>query len=157
MAENKEKKKALIKDIGINKLLIMFIAGILLVIISFADFGEEKKVNEEESGALLEKKEGELTATLTGTVKNAYEEILEERLEEFLTKATGIGKTEVMITIKASGEQIILKEKQSANSTLNEDDGQGGTRNTMDISAEESVVYIEDSNGLRTPYVIKDT
>ncbi len=152
MGEKKETKKSLLKDIGMNKLLIMLVAGILLVIISFWDFEQDEGGPAESTGALLEKEERELV--ITGS---AYEDKLEERLEEVLSMAAGVGKVEVMITIKASGEKIALVEQPYTNHTSTEKDSQGGSRDTIEVSQSETVIYIKNSDGSQTPYIAKET
>ena len=152
MGEKKEIKKPLLKDIGMNKLLIMLVAGILLVIISFWDFGDSGDRPAESTKALLEKGEGELV--ITGS---AYEDKLEERLEAVLSMAEGVGKVETMITIKASGEKIALVEQPYTSRTSTEKDSQGGSRDTSEVSRSETVIYIKNSDGSETPYIAKET
>jgi len=152
MKEKKEIKKTLLKDIGMNKLLIMLVAGILLVIISFWDFGDGDDRPAESTKALLEKGEGELV--ITGS---AYEDKLEERLEAVLSLAEGVGKVETMITIKASGEKIALVEQPYTSHTSTEKDSQGGSRDTSEVSRSETVIYIKNSDGSETPYIAKET
>lgn len=152
MGEKKEAKKPLLKDIGMNKLLIMLVAGILLVIISFWDFGGDNDGPAESTEALFEKEEGELV--ITGS---AYEDKLEERLEAVLSLAEGVGKVETMITIKASGEKIALVEQPYTNRTSAEKDSQGGSRDTTEVSRSETVIYIKNSDGSETPYIAKET
>jgi len=152
MGEKKEIKRPLLKDIGMNKLLIMLVAGILLVIISFWDFGDGDDRPAESTKALLEKGEGELV--ITGS---AYEDKLEERLEAVLSLAEGVGKVETMITIKASGEKIALVEQPYTSHTSTEKDSQGGSRDTSEVSRSETVIYIKNSDGSETPYIAKET
>ncbi len=152
MGEKKEIKRPLLKDIGMNKLLIMLVAGILLVIISFWDFGDGDDSPAESTKALLEKGEGELV--ITGS---AYEDKLEERLEAVLSLAEGVGKVETMITIKASGEKIALVEQPYTSHTSTEKDSQGGSRDTSEVSRSETVIYIKNSDGSETPYIAKET
>lgn len=152
MGEKKEIKRPLLKDIGMNKLLIMLVAGILLVIISFWDFGDGDDRPAESTKALLEKGEGELV--ITGS---AYEDKLEERLEAVLSLAEGVGKVETMITIKASGEKIALVEQPYTSRTSTEKDSQGGSRDTSEVSRSETVIYIKNSDGSETPYIAKET
>ncbi|MBO5227789.1 MAG: stage III sporulation protein AG [Lachnospiraceae bacterium] len=135
-----------------NKLLIMLVAGILLVIISFWDFGDGDDRPAESTKALLEKGEGELV--ITG---GAYEDKLEERLEAVLSLAEGVGKVETMITIKASGEKIALVEQPYTSRTSTEKDSQGGSRDTSEVSRSETVIYIKNSDGSETPYIAKET
>lgn len=152
MGEKKEAKKSLLKDIGMNRLLIMLAAGILLVIISFWDAGDGNEKQAESTEALLEKGDGELV--ITGSV---YEDKLEERLKSVLSMAEGVGKVEVMITIKASGEKIALVEQPYTSHTSVEKDSQGGVRDTEEISKSETVIYIKNSDGSEIPYIAKET
>lgn len=147
-------KKIAWKDIGINKLLIMLGAGVLLVLLSFMEFPKDsgtKKTTDETKRAKQQSVTGELLITET-----AYEEMLEERLKNVLMLAKDVGNAEVMITIKASGEQIALVEKDYTGSTSKEADSQGGSRDTKEESKSEVVIYEKSSDGSMVPYIVKE-
>jgi len=148
-------KKIVWKDIGISKLLIMLGAGVLLVILSFGDFSgdSEKTKNTEGQESIRQEKKTEEKLFVTET---AYEELLEERLKGVLELVRDVGRVEVMITVKSSGEQIILVEKDYTGSTSKEADSQGGSRDTKEETMSETVIYKKSSDGSTVPYIVKE-
>jgi stage III sporulation protein AG len=80
---------------------------------------------------------------------------MENKLEGILRKVSGIGQVEVMITLKASEEQVALKDTPSTQESLNEVDGEGGSRINSSVTREESTVLIKDESGNSVPYIIK--
>lgn len=152
MSEKKEQKKLAWKDIGINKLLLLLAAGVALVILSLVKLPELPAADMETASNVKEQSESELSIT-----KAAYEEVLEERLKSVLALADGVGKVEVMITIKASGEKIALTEQPYTNKTSSEKDSQGGSRDSLEVTQSETVIYIKNSDGSAVPYIVKET
>ena len=138
-------KASLPKKIGLNKLLLILLTGVALLVIAMPveDKGKEDKDNG---------KEEILTVT-----EETYEELLEKRLTEMLSCVEGVGKTKVMITMKATGEKIVLKETPYTRNETSEIDSEGGSRDVRELSQSDSAVYIEGSDGSRTPYVVQET
>lgn len=143
--EEGRKKKLTIKEIGIDKLLIILLAGVALVILSIPEKSGKEK-NTEPAGQVN-------TITVS---EDTYEKLLEERLMEILSCVEGVGRTKVMITMKSTEEKIVLKESPYSKSNTTEIDSEGGSRDVTEFSQSEAVVYIEEGNGKKTPYVIKE-
>ena len=149
--EEKEEQgnKKTTKKLSMDKLLLILLAGITLVILSIPN-GEKKSEKTKEE--IIKEPENIITVT-----NDTYEKLLEDRLMELLSNVEGVGKTKVMITIKSTGEKVILKERPYSKSISSETDSEGGKRDTEEITQSEVVVYIEGSDGSKTPYVIKET
>lgn len=146
-----EKKKLSLKEIGIPKLVIIFMCGILLIIFSFPNLfsgGDNKKT----ANSTID----EISNVQTTTSDNSYEEEMEARLTEALKKVEGIGNVEVMITLKSSKERVTLKDTPYSEETLNETDSTGGTRQSDTIDKKEETVLQNNGSGGSTPYVIKE-
>lgn len=139
------KKKIMWKDIGFDKLLLILLAGITLVVFSIPD--NKTKTPETETNPELK------TVTVTN---DTYEKLLEERLSDLLSNVEGVGRVEVMITLKATSEKIVLTETPYTKNTTSEIDSEGGSRDTVEITQSETIVYIEGSDGTKTPYIIKE-
>lgn len=77
-----EKKRLSLKEIGYGRLALLFIVGALFLLVSFPT---KKQSNFLEPG------------------NNPYETELESRLAMTLTHLEGVGKVEVMITVKQGG------------------------------------------------------
>jgi stage III sporulation protein AG len=156
MEKEKEKKKLSIKDIGPSKLLILLLAGIFLVVISFSDmFSSDNTSKDSADGNSYEVADNTVAAE-TGDETDMYIKALEKRLKEVLTKVKGIGSVEVMITLKGSKELVILKDVPYTQESMNENDGEGGNRDSSSVDKEESTVLINNGNGESVPYVIQE-
>lgn len=156
-----EKKKLSIKEIGLPKLLLLFGAGILLLVLSLPD-GKTKT--------------GTGTGTGSGTTPNAQSgaanvsgmagatngpegdrttEEMEERLETLLKKVKGIGDVTCMITLKSTKERVVLKDSPYTSNNSVEVDGEGGQRTVTDLEQGEETILVE-GDGTNAPYVIKE-
>ncbi|MBH1940202.1 stage III sporulation protein AG [Mobilitalea sibirica] len=150
-----EKMKISLKEIGLPKLVMIFVAGILLILLSFPNLFGSKEAKDKgiaDVSDLLQQNGTNMTSQDT----NTYIEEMENRLENILKKVSGIGEVEVMITLKASKEQIPLKDSPYMQESLNEDDGEGGNRANNSIQREESTVLVTNENGKTQPYVIQE-
>jgi stage III sporulation protein AG len=139
-----------IKNIKKDELLIILLVGILLVVIALPTTKKESKVvksaNQTET----------TTKAQAETETSSYINELEKRLEEVLRRVQGVGDVDVMITLKSSKELIIEKDTPTTNQTSQEEDAEGGKRNTVDKSSSETTVYEQDNNGSSIPYVVKE-
>lgn len=143
-----DKKKWTWKALKKDQLLIILLVGVLLLIIAIPQ------------GADKEKKEGAQSQTGSSTSEksvseDAYVSTMEAHLEEILCQMEGVGKVNVMITLKASSENVVEKDVETDNETVAETDSQGGSRNTQNAAHGETTVYeggMEDSG---TPYISK--
>ncbi len=140
---NKIKEK--IKNIGIDKLLIMIAAGVVLVIFSIPS---SKSTTENESKTTVAN--SEITID-----NNTYVEALEQKLSDILSSIEGTGKTRVMITLKSSEEKVVLSEKPITKSDTVETDSEGGNRTVNNYEEGDKVIYVTDTDGNEIPYVVK--
>ncbi len=155
MVISMEKKKISLKEIGLPKLIMIFIAGILLILLSFPGLFGGKKNNESKDKVSKDTGQENVMNT-TSYDTNTYIAEMETKLENILKKVSGIGKVEVMITLKASKEQIILKDSPYTQESLNEVDGEGGSRTDSSVKREESTVLITAEDGNSEPYIIQE-
>lgn len=138
--EKGKKNKFLLKEIGVKRLVIILLVGVLLIIISVPNERESKNItkNNKEIHTLSEVKKG------TG---EKYKESLEKNLKEIIEQVDGIDRAEVMITLKSSKEEIILKDEPYEKEESDKEKVH---------SNEEKTVIIEDEKGNTYPYVIKE-
>ncbi len=150
-----EKKKISLKEIGLPKLIMIFVAGILIIILSFPGIfssGTSKENKIQDTNVNLSQNDMNTTSYDT----NTYITEMENKLTSILKKVSGIGDVEVMITLKASEKQIPLKDTPSTQESLNEVDGEGGSRIESSLTREESTVLVTDENGNSVPYIIQE-
>lgn len=138
-------KTSLLKKIGLDKLFLLLLCGVALLVIALP-VGDSKEETEEKAQEVI-----------TAVTKETYEELLEKRLTDMLASVEGVGKTKVMITLKATGEKIVLMERPYEGNETSEIDSEGGSRNVRDWSQSDTAVYIEQSDGSRIPYVVQET
>jgi stage III sporulation protein AG len=151
-----ERKNITLKDIGLPKLVMILVAGILIILLSVPGlFGKNKKTDSIANDSNKQVVQNDMNITSPGT--NTYISEMENKLKNILKKVSGIGDVEVMITLKASGKQIPLKDYPSTQESLNEVDGEGGSRTNNSIKREENTVLVTDGNGSEGPYILQQT
>lgn len=92
------------------------------------------------------------------TVENSTEQYargLEKRLEELLLQVEGIEDARVMIMVKETREQVVLKDSKAEHESSMEQDSAGGSRVVENSRQEGSTVLVEE-NGTDIPYVVKE-
>ncbi len=125
--------------------LILVLAGILILIIALPTDTKEKKQAE---------KLKENISKENNTMEASKDEI-ERKLEDILEKIDGAGDVKVMITYQDSGTQVVEKDKNTSENSLEESDSTGGVRSTKEQQLQESTVY-EEADAGNTPFVSKE-
>lgn len=125
--------------------LILVLAGILILIITLPTDTKEKKQAEEAKENISKE---------NNTMEASKDEI-ERKLEDILEKIDGAGDVEVMITYQDSGTQVVEKDKNTSENSLEESDSTGGVRSTKEQQLQESTVY-EEADAGNTPFVSKE-
>lgn len=125
--------------------LILVLAGILILIIALPTDTKEKKQAE---------KSKENISKENNTMEASKDEI-EQKLEDILEKIDGAGEVKVMITYQDSGTQVVEKDKNTSENSLEESDSTGGVRSTKEQQLQESTVY-EEADAGNTPFVSKE-
>lgn len=125
--------------------LILVLAGILILIIALPTDTKEKKQAEEAKENISKE---------NNTMEASKDEI-ERKLEDILEKIDGAGDIKVMITYQDSGTQVVEKDKNTSENSLEESDSTGGVRSTKEQQLQESTVY-EEADAGNTPFVSKE-
>lgn len=130
----KEKKW---KKIRKDQWLIVFLAGILLLVIAVpSDCGTSNGSGEKKS----------VVQETDHTVEDNYEDVLEQRLEQVLSSMDGVGRVEVMITLKDEGESVVEKDISTNGDTRTDTDGEGNTTEQTKSERSEETVYSSQSS-----------
>lgn len=135
-----------------DNLIILVLAGVLLVVLSFPVKKEGK--------ATFEKNEPELTAGIQMVEGEKFQELynyteyLEEKLESILVNMKGVGSVKVMITLETSEEQVVEKDEPISRDNTTETDSDGGNRVIYKMDSGEETVFVKEGNG-EIPYVSK--
>ncbi len=151
-----------LKNLKLNKesALIVVLAGILCLVVVWPISG--KSSGSDSSNGTLSgssssvSSSGRISEDTAQAALELYVENQEQRLKDILEQIDGVGKSEVMIRAKASKEYVVEKDISTGSSTVSETDAQGGSRQSSDITKDESSLYTKDSNGNDVPWVIKE-
>lgn len=139
-----------------SQLLLLLLVGMLLLVIAIpvTPSGEKKGSDtfQKETGETGVKQSGQMN---TDTMEE-YEAILERRVASALEYVEGVGKTEVMITLKSSSQKVVEKDQTGDSRTTEEKDSAGGTRTEKSRSSERTSVYTQSTDGTQIPYVSKE-
>lgn len=119
--------------------LILLLVGILLVVIAIPLPESDDSTKEEETS---------LQST-DASVDEAYVSRLERRLEDALTKVQGVGKVSVMITLSASSEKIVEKDRE-----ISSESSESGEADSSKGAVHRKILYIRESD--EVPYVTKE-
>lgn len=141
-------RKKMTKD----NMIVLALLGILIMVIALPT---EKK----ERGAATESGQSDAGSAMMDADEEtqiiSQEEVLERRLEQFLSCMDGVGRAKVMITFASTQEQVVEKDIPSAGSQTSETDAAGGSRSISSQDLDEATVYTTDSTGNQIPYVKK--
>lgn len=125
--------------------LILVLTGILILIIALPTDTKEKKQAEKSKENISKE----------NNIMEASKDEIERKLEDILEKIDGAGDVKVMITYQDSGTQVVEKDKNTSENSLEESDSTGGVRSTKEQQLQESTVY-EDADAGNTPFVSKE-
>lgn len=125
-----EEIKKVIQKIGLMRLILVVVCGVLLLFLSYPDSTFEPDTQDVASQSVQSDEK---------TTLEDYKRAREEELKELLQKVDGVGTAEVMITLKASNEKVTLKDNTSR-----------GEAN------EEKTVLVENSDQDSVPYIVQE-
>ena len=81
-------------------------------------------------------------------------EVFEKKLANILSKIQGAGEVEVMISYQTGIETIPLLDTKDSN-TVTEESGNDSARRTEQNSLETSIIFNQEKNGNKMPYISK--
>ncbi len=136
-----------LKKIPKNQLLVGGLVGILLLVLAIPT--EKKADTGKEQGQGQEQDAGQGPYEDVGD----YAKRMERRLKQILGDMEGVGKVEVMITLKDEGEQLVEKDTSRNSQNTQEGSGEDVRTNTQHQSQEETV-YSSGNDG--EPFVAKE-
>ncbi len=127
-----------LRNMGRTQWITVILMGVLLLVIAIPVKTDTEPETEEEA----------LESDSPGTSGGKEQKYLEEQLEDILEQMDGVGKVQVMITVKDSGEKVLAKDETYEKNTEVSENG-----NTSDDYTRESrTVYDGDD----IPYETKE-
>ena len=137
-----------------DNLIVLVLLGVLLFIIALPTTKSENKKKSNEVTQTPNVTENTLTTNRSNNGQQEYVALLEEKLKSTLSDVAGVGKVQVMITLKASEELVLEKDESINRSNTNEEDSEGGKRIVTQLETGENTVY-STVGSESEPYVIK--
>ncbi len=135
-----------------DNLIILVLAGVLLVVLSFPVKKEKTTISQTDESRLTE--ELHMTETEKFQELYGYAEYLEDKLESTLVNMKGVGSVKVMITLETSEEQVVEKDAPIIRDNTTETDSNGGNRVIYKMDSGEETVFVKEGNS-ESPYVRK--
>lgn len=136
--DKKMPKKISLKDFGMEKIILIAIAGIVLLAANFSEWKNSSSKTSEKQEKSIETSQND-----------AYVEALENKLVHILENVDGVGKAEVMITLKSSKESVLNKDLSEEKQTEEERSGETQKVNKNQKKQEETI--LSDSSGNSAP------
>ena len=136
------------KHVKKDQWLILFLAGVLLLIIAMPAGRKNSTASDVEMNT--QNSQSAVTAQ-GGPDYDTYGAALEQRLETILQRMRGVGDVQVMITLASSEERVTLQ-NDSATTESTGEDGTGSKRQ-KESATTESVLVRKD--GQDTPYLVQ--
>lgn len=131
-----------------NLLVLLVLLIIVVIAINYIWNSDEKK----ENNVKQESRSNEIKQVSTENIKDKTE----EKLENILSKISGVGKVRVMITYSVSSSVTPVYDETSKVSNTTENDDSGGTRTITQTENGKQIVYKENSDGSKEP-ITKNT
>ena len=78
------------------------------------------------------------------------EDELKRDLKEILSKISGVGEVEVLITYSQTSQTVALYNEDNSQTDTEEEDSGGGNRKITEVSAKKEVIY-QEVNGEKIP------
>lgn len=148
LKENGEKNNK--KQIENIIFLIIILIVVVIVINKVWSGEEESKINKDDSKVLAQVIDG----NNKDTNQNSGFYDLQENLENILQTMEGVGKVKVLINYSETSSVVAMYNETITESSTEEKDKQGGTRNVTEVDTQKEVAYSEE-NGSSTPITEK--
>lgn len=137
-----------LKKFSKNQILIGGLAGVLLLLLAIptdsgkSDIGEVEAETEQETG-------------FQETERERYEKKMERRLKEVLEAMEGVGKAEVMITLKDGGQNVVEKDR-TVNSQKTQEEENSVKRSVTESQSQEETVFSQQQGNGEQPFISKE-
>lgn len=137
----------------IENLLVFLVLLIITAIAINTIWGnEEETETKEQTNNPYKQLAIENNITSNNQVENEYN--LEQSLEDILSKISGVGKVEVLITYSESSEVVAMYNEKYTSSTTEETDTNGGIRKIEETDTNKEIIF-EETDGEKTPITQK--
>ena len=132
----------------------VFIVIIIITIIAINFILNDKKETTKGEQNTEEKRLASANGEENYKVEDNYSTDLNKKLENILSKITGVGEVKVFINYSESSEIVAMYNQNSKSSSTEETDTSGGIRKIEEIDTQKDIVY-QENNGEKVPITQK--
>ena len=125
-----------------NLIVLIIILIVTVVAINYIWKDEDKNTDEISNNSISRQNLGTIQVN-----SNYQEDDLEKRLENILSKISGVGNVKVMVTYSESSMLTPIFNEDLKESSTDETDSSGGTRAIKETDTQKEVVYKENNDG----------
>ncbi len=119
--------------------LVLFLVGVVIVIIAGSYIFSDDEVE----------------VVSENNISDVFDaEVFEKKLAKILSEIQGAGDVEVMISYETGIETVPLLDTKDSN-TVTEESGSNSNRRTEQNSLETSIIFNQEKNGNKVPYISK--
>lgn len=133
---------------GKEKITIIVLIGVLLLVVSLP---VKKNNSTAEEASLAQSTSGQRNG-FSADEPVDYEDYIETKLKGILTQVEGVGKVNVVVTLKSTSEKILATDDSYSQEQLEETDSSGGSRSSSTTSGSSTNIFYDTSQGSQ-PYV----
>lgn len=137
--------------------LVVFLILLIITIIAINTIWRDKKedVKQEDNNVSYKQLAESLDNNIGGSNNQQLAEYnLEQSLEDILSKISGVGKVEVLVTYSETSEVVAMYNETYKSSNTEETDTNGGTRKIEEMDTNKEIIF-EDKDGKQTPITQK--
>ena len=128
-----------LKKLGIGKILLIMLAGILLLLSGKTQPAKSNNTN----SVNIVKNTDEQTVF--------FENNIEDRLESIISKIGGVSEVDVMVTFEDSGEKILVYSENVSKDVSGQNESDGSCAQSESLNTTQEYIYEND-----TPYAVKE-
>lgn len=154
------KSKFIKKSEGNNKRkienLVVFLILLIITVVAINTIWGDKKqdINQDDNNSSYK----ELAQSVDNNINSNNQELseynLEQSLEDILSKISGVGKVEVLVTYSETSEVVAMYNEKYTASNTEETDTNGGVRKIEETDTNKEIIF-KDDNGEKTPITQK--
>ena len=127
-----------------EQILILLLIGILLLVIALPT----QETQKDTEAAAFSSNTADIASS--GDPAREWTEYLEQKLQTALSQVAGVGRTEVILTVKSDGRARVEKDTSRQEEKT---DGTGEGDGSSSVQISENTVYEKDISGKDVPFV----
>ncbi len=154
------KSKFIKKSEGNNKRkienLVVFLILLIITVVAINTIWGDKKqdVKQDDTNTSYKELAQSIDNNIDSNNQQLNEYNLEQSLEDILSKISGVGKVEVLVTYSETSEVVAMYNETYTASNTEETDTNGGVRKIEETDTNKEIIF-EDDNGEKTPITQK--